>query len=78
MKKNNRPQITATFPEEVYERLCTESDALGITRSAYITMVLKQRWQSEELAQNFPAFISAIGKMTDTAERIESNRKASK
>lgn len=43
-----------SLPDEVMERLDKESKLLGLNRSAYISMALSMKWQSDEVIKVIP------------------------
>lgn len=53
-----------SLPDKVMERLDKESEALGLSRSAYISMALNQLWKSEEA-------IKAIPELKRLADKLE-------
>lgn len=57
-----------SLPDEVMERLDKESKALGLNRSAYISMALNQKWQNDEV-------IKAIPELSKLAESIKALEK---
>lgn len=67
MKKTEKPekntaQITVTLPHAVYERLQEESEILGINRSAYITMMLKEKWRNQTAMDSLPEMMNLLQK----------------
>lgn len=52
--------INVSLPDEVFLRLENESKAIGISKSAYISMALTSKWQSDEVVKNLPKITEAM------------------
>ncbi len=61
--------INVSLPKEVMERLNKESEAIGINRSAYISLALHQKWQSDEMVRNLPMMTRALQDLLDTQKQ---------
>ena len=53
-----------SLPDDVMERLDKESKALGLNRSAYISMALNQKWQNDEA-------IRALTNLSKYADKVD-------
>lgn len=58
----NTTQVTITLPNDVFERLNTELEEIGINRSAYMTMVLKEKWRNQTAIDSMPEMIGLLQK----------------
>lgn len=68
-KKNERyVQMNVSVPVEVYKRVCDECSNLGISRSAYVTMTLNQKWQQEEFTTNLPEVLRVFSRILDKVD----------
>ena len=56
-----------SLPDDVMERLDKESKALGLNRSAYISMALNQKWQNDEAIKA----LTSLSKFADKVDAVD-------
>ena len=61
----NYVQMNVSVPINVFKRVCEECNALGISRSAYVTMTLNQKWQQDEFTKHLPDVMRTFNRMMD-------------
>lgn len=54
--------VTISLPIGVLERLENESDSIGVNRSAYVSMVLSEKWKNQEMMDRVPILIDLMQK----------------
>ena len=54
--------VTISLPIGVLERLESESDSIGVNRSAYVSMVLNEKWKNQEVMDRVPILIDLMQK----------------
>ncbi len=52
-----------SLPDEVMERLDKESKAIGLNRSAYISMALNEKWRNDEVIKAIPELSKLADKL---------------
>ena len=52
-----------SLPDEVMERLDKESKAIGLNRSAYISMALNEKWRNDEVIKVIPELSKLADKL---------------
>lgn len=61
--------VNITLPLSVYQNLCDEAKELGISRSAVVTMALKQKKQTDQITENLPALVDVFERMLDRMDK---------
>ena len=67
--------LNISVPVDVYKRIIKESESLGLSRSAYLTMTLKQKWQQDELTANLPQVMEVFSRILDKMDAQEKEKK---
>jgi len=70
-KVENYVQMNVSVPVNVFKRVNEECNALGINRSAYVTMTLNQKWQQDEFTKHLPEVLSTFTRMLDKMDEQE-------
>lgn len=60
--ENLTKNVTISLPIGVLERLEKESDSIGVNRSAYVSMVLNEKWKNQEMLDRVPILIDLMQK----------------
>lgn len=57
------------LPEEVLEKTDKRAKALGLSRSAFITMTLSEKLMQTDIIDNLPKMMQALNKLSETTEK---------
>lgn len=66
-------RLTISLNNEVLAELDRKAEEMGCPRSVYITMALKQKWQTEENAKNLPLMLSTLGNAVRVIEEMKND-----
>ena len=51
--------------EDLIKRIDQKAESLSLSRSAYVSMVLTQNFQTEKMVESVPQLLSAVGALKD-------------
>lgn len=60
--------LTISLSQDVYERLVSSSEKMGLTKSAYIAYSLKSKFDSEDVLEQMPDIMSKIDLISKAIE----------
>ena len=63
-------KFSVSMQDEVFKLLDEKAKELGVNRSAYITMVLMQKWQSESVLNSFPDIKRTMSELEELIKRL--------
>lgn len=67
--KNNAQRINISIPNAVLEQLDKVTESIGLSRSAYITIAVSQKMNTDTMIANLPQLMDLTQKSYDLLEQ---------
>lgn len=78
MPSKDKERITGWLAPEIMVKVKAETEALGISQSAYLNLIIRQHFDAQDTVKNFQNLGELLGKLDDLRQSVEEAKEAAR